>query len=676
MVFLQPIFLYGLILLTIPILIHFLNFRKSKTVYFSSLRFIEEVKSTYRKRNHLTDLLLLLLRLLAIAGLIFAFAQPVIQKGQSGAAPSGNITGLFIDNSQSMELVGKNESLLAEARNRAKEMVSEFSPDSKFQLLYNGVAADMPGITDRELTLNLIDGIQQSASPWSMDKILQFFAQVKGADGTSFHSIILLSDFQESMFSRPLPEDSAHISVIPVALKPMVQDNISIDTCWLDNPITLSGQNNAVIARINNRSDQSYEDFPVRLVLNDSLRNETTIKLPARSIAEVSLNFHPNTRGWQTGSIQISDFPVTFDNELIFSFRIESDIRVLALQGPSENKFLTGVFGNDPYFRYESYGVAGFPRSDFSDYNLVVLSGISSFDSRLTAKLTEFMNQGGTVWFLPQLSGQLSSYNEFLQSIQVPELRNIISFRVDSRMGPGEQSWLQEVVVNVDKRLRLPYFNQSYRITSNTPERTDFLNSVSGDLLLSRYPVGKGSFVLSGFPLDEQVTDIMYHPLFIPLCYRIATLSKTNSAWYQIIGNNKPFSAAQVGNSQIRLKNRATGFESIPVQQAGSGSEAVLFPVNISAAGLYNAISGSDTVSVVAFNYPRTESDLKYLPDSVVKSRLKGAGWYIPLNNNSSLIDDPRGVVKEISSVKIWYYFLAMTLLALLAESFVMHKKK
>jgi len=679
MVFQQPFFLYALFLLIIPILIHFLNFRKSKTVYFSSLRFIEELKTTYRKRNRLTDLFLLLLRLLVMACLIIAFAQPVIQSKNSGIAAPASCVGLYLDNSQSMELTDQGESLLTKAKTKAKEILEEFPPDSRFLLLYNGSSADLPGITDKELTLKLIDGIPQSSDQLSMDDILRFFNQGISANETKPSSAILISDFQESLFTKPLTYNSSPTTLYTILIKPSVTANISIDTCWLDNPMTLSGQNNLLSARINNRSDQEYEDFPVRLVINDTLRNETAIKLPARTMTEVALGFHPNSRGWQTGSVQISDFPVTFDNELLFSFRIESDIPVLLLYENNENPFLRTAFGNDPYFTFESFRGNGFPRSDFKDYNLVILSGILKIDARLSSKVQEFMLTGGTVWFLPELTGDLANYNEFLKSIHVPAFQNIIPYRVESVIAPGQNHWLQEVVVNVDKRMRLPFFNQSLRVLPVSPDRVDLLNSVSGDLLLSQFRVGNGSFVLSEFPLDEKVTDFMFHPLFIPLCYRIATMSKNNSALYQVNGSNQPFTvnrANKTGKDVVRLKNNRINFETIPVQQAGIGSETLLFPGNLPVSGQYSAISGTDTVAMVAFNYSRTESNLNYLPDSIINKRLKNAGWNIPVNNNSLSDGNPRVLVNEIAAKKVWYYFLIMALLGLLAESFVMNRKK
>ncbi|MDD4646427.1 MAG: hypothetical protein PHY99_10615, partial [Bacteroidales bacterium] len=66
-------------------------------------------------------------------------------------------------------------------------------------------------------------------------------------------SIILISDFQESLFVKSLMANDSSVSVFPIAIRPTTAANISIDTCWLDNPMTLAGQNNQLTVRINNR---------------------------------------------------------------------------------------------------------------------------------------------------------------------------------------------------------------------------------------------------------------------------------------------------------------------------------------------------------------------------------------------------------------------------------------
>ena len=76
MEFLYPGFLLALLALAIPIILHLFYFRRFKKVYFTNVRFLKEVKEQTSARSKLRNLLVLLMRLLAVAMLVFAFAQP------------------------------------------------------------------------------------------------------------------------------------------------------------------------------------------------------------------------------------------------------------------------------------------------------------------------------------------------------------------------------------------------------------------------------------------------------------------------------------------------------------------------------------------------------------------------------------------------------------------------
>jgi len=78
MQFLHPTFLYALLALAIPIIIHLFYFRRFKKVYFTNVKFLKEVKEETSARRKIRNLLVLLSRLLALAFLVFAFAQPFI----------------------------------------------------------------------------------------------------------------------------------------------------------------------------------------------------------------------------------------------------------------------------------------------------------------------------------------------------------------------------------------------------------------------------------------------------------------------------------------------------------------------------------------------------------------------------------------------------------------------
>ena len=78
MQFVYPYFLFGLFLISIPVIIHLFNFRKFKKIYFSNILFLRELKQETQKESKIRHLLVLFSRILAIACLVFAFAQPYI----------------------------------------------------------------------------------------------------------------------------------------------------------------------------------------------------------------------------------------------------------------------------------------------------------------------------------------------------------------------------------------------------------------------------------------------------------------------------------------------------------------------------------------------------------------------------------------------------------------------
>ena len=103
--FSYPLFLWMLAALAVPVLVHLLKFRPRQTLYFSDIRFLKETASTQARMHKLRDILLLLLRLLAVACLVLGFSMPFIKK--EGLASVENEDGsdiyLFVDASLSMD---------------------------------------------------------------------------------------------------------------------------------------------------------------------------------------------------------------------------------------------------------------------------------------------------------------------------------------------------------------------------------------------------------------------------------------------------------------------------------------------------------------------------------------------------------------------------------------------
>lgn len=125
MAFLAPLFLAGLAAVALPILLHLRKNRPKETVSFSSLMFLEASPPVTKRRSRLQDVVLLILRCLALALLILAFARPFFPAATNTESAGGSVMNfILIDNSASMRGAPLEQALLA-----ANKLVDGISAD-------------------------------------------------------------------------------------------------------------------------------------------------------------------------------------------------------------------------------------------------------------------------------------------------------------------------------------------------------------------------------------------------------------------------------------------------------------------------------------------------------------------------------------------------------------------
>ena len=102
MTFINPTALWGLLALSVPILVHLFHFRRYTTVYFSDVRLLSQMEEQRSTRSNLKRLLLLFLRMAAIFLVVMAFAQPVFNQDRLLIDDANRHEVLLVDNSLSM----------------------------------------------------------------------------------------------------------------------------------------------------------------------------------------------------------------------------------------------------------------------------------------------------------------------------------------------------------------------------------------------------------------------------------------------------------------------------------------------------------------------------------------------------------------------------------------------
>src|SRR4030095_11719111 len=132
MSFLTPLFFLGVAALAAPILVHLVRRTRAKKVQFPALIFVRQVPQRTIRRRTLQNLLLLLLRCLAILLIVIAFTRPFFSgRSAAKANTAAGATLILIDNSLSM----RREPLFAEAQRRAESAVDDSKNDEQIALL-------------------------------------------------------------------------------------------------------------------------------------------------------------------------------------------------------------------------------------------------------------------------------------------------------------------------------------------------------------------------------------------------------------------------------------------------------------------------------------------------------------------------------------------------------------
>src|SRR5476651_26328 len=191
--FLYPAFLFALISLAIPVLIHLFNFRRYQKVYFSNVQFLKEIREQQSSRRNLKERLILVARLLALFFLILAFARPYIPGSHSASTSTLRAISIFVDNSYSMQTLNREGSLLDEAKRRAKEIVSAYSINDRFQILTQDFEGKHQRLLSRDEFNDAVDAVKISPQSRTLQQIISRQQSLLDMHADGIRSIYVIS---------------------------------------------------------------------------------------------------------------------------------------------------------------------------------------------------------------------------------------------------------------------------------------------------------------------------------------------------------------------------------------------------------------------------------------------------------------------------------------------------
>lgn len=336
--FLNPAFLISLAAVAIPLIVHFLSRRRVPRVRFSSLDFLRTSQRRSMKRINFRRILLLVLRMAAVALVALAFSRPVIRGAVvPGKAPAASC--IVLDRSYSMGLESEDGSLLERGKRVAAAVIEESGDSDRLILAAVDQRAEKLFTTagkGRAFALERLDEMKQSWLGTDLGRGIKAGYRMLEESGYQVRELYLISDFRTSgpaaATGSPHGFEADGAGETSLFMVPVTEDfsgNLAILEIRSPQTAIHRGEVVTIEVTILNGSQGAEEVVPASVsVEGERLINRQVRLAPGQRKVE-EFSFPTDRSGWLRGEVALGDDRLSYDNRRLFVIRVRERIEVL-----------------------------------------------------------------------------------------------------------------------------------------------------------------------------------------------------------------------------------------------------------------------------------------------------------------------------------------------------------
>ena len=577
MYFLQPLALLFLASALVPPLLHLFERRRPPDVAFPAVRYLRQTEREASRTVRLRHLLLLLLRVAAVALLALAAARPVVPRAGAGHQPTA--VALVLDHSLSSGAVAGGARVFDDLAARAKEtLLAARASDAVWLIGVDGIARR----GTRDELLRMLADARPEARRLDLSAAVATAARLVRASGYAQGEVHVLSDLQRSAFGAPdsaaagLPVLFYHPSGDPPANRGIVAARATPAT-WL------AGEPGAVAVEVGGAPAPPGK-AAVTVAVGERTGGRAMMAPGDRAAIEAPAS--GPLPGYVAGEVRIEPDELRADDERPFAVRVVTPAAVVVDPQADPGGFVTEAL--------RALAAAGEVR--LGGAGAAAIAGVA---------LAERAPAGGgsAVVFPPHESVGLGAANRSLAGAGVPWR---FGARIEREDTLAVDAPLLAPIAGVQVRAR-------YRLEpasgGGAPPPTGVLARAGGDPWL----VASGRVVVLGSRLVPEETALPLSPAFVPFVGALVNLIARGDAGIVAAapGAAVPLPDAvtgvAVGGGQVRLVAGGAAFTAPP------------------APGVYPLLGGADTVGALVVAPDPRESDLTRATPAELRALFPGA---------------------------------------------------
>ena len=664
MKFLYPNMLWCLFALAIPIIIHLFNFRRHKIVYFSNTATLKTIEQENAKTKKLKYIIALIMRMLCIVGLVFAFAYPYNPDQKLKTDDADNLVAVYIDNSMSMHSQSSEISLIEDARSSARALVSNISPTQRFVLLTNSRQPDNEYPMNQDEMLMSIDAMQTEASPLTFNNLYENLQMIMKRNGFKSASLFVYSDFQDNMMNMDgLVADSA-IQIVAMPLTSDYQQNIYIDTVWLSSPILQKDLANEINVRVVNESEKDITGLPVNFEIDGKSVAFNTIDVPANGKNDIAMQFVLTESGEKTATVSINDYPITFDDTYNFVLNVRPIIKIVELSTATGDLAIKTLFSNDSIFDYHVMNPYRIDQQYLSDCQMIIVDGDADLNETMWQTIIDFAKDGGSVVVFP------SEVSEHFENSELSDDTLSISAIASNH------EFFNDIFVSIPNNADLPKVYKHSQI-----DKKRFYNNLTlislqnGTSFFTLSKIGSGNIFSFASQLGKDWTNFADNSLFVPIMYKIAMLGGQMGRLSYTLGIDKDIiinDLTAFSEGDIRIRDAQGNFEMIPMVEMRNNRALIRLYDELPGAGFYTVNKGDEVIETTAWNDNRKESKMKFLDREEVDKLLKDNGLNVLAVMKADEIHSDDVMETMVRRSSLWKSFILLSLITMLIEILVL----
>jgi hypothetical protein len=452
--FIHPALAWGALLAGVPLLIHLLNRQRHKPIRWAAMQFVLAAYRKTRRRAQLENLILLLLRMAAVALLALAVSRPFTGE-RSPLTPfteSRRDVVLILDASASTGYRESVSSVFESIIERARTILGDLdgTRGDRVRLFLGARATQLLSFRSPEEALAMLTTLSAPTDESfdlaaAINAVATYAEEDAGSVGQSALEVRLLSDMQRNTFlpsdalsaaDQPgddarntpplvraldrLEELGATVVVEDLGPVPLQPPNLGLEQLAPLEEILGPGLTSDISVGVRNFGAQGRAAVRVALEVDGIRQPSQKIDIGARSSAEVSFPFSFRDSGYHSLVATLEGDRLAIDDRLAAVFNVPPPVRCLLVNGdpaneverdelgyvtailepPDDDAFASGSGGLYAPFLIDEVTANAFSADEnLSLYDVILLADVASLSPRLVERMEERVAAGASLIF-------------------------------------------------------------------------------------------------------------------------------------------------------------------------------------------------------------------------------------------------------------------------------------